>query len=71
MIPCWRDFLGKKEEAFEVEGTVTQALANTRFRVQLETEIDAVDQEGRRRVILEVGCVGTNLVHTLSASRVG
>lgn len=31
------DFLGKKEEAFEVEGTVTQALANTRFRVQLET----------------------------------
>lgn len=29
--------LSKKEEAFEVEGTVTQALANTRFRVQLET----------------------------------
>lgn len=29
--------LGNKEEAFEVEGTVTQALANTRFRVQLET----------------------------------
>lgn len=29
--------LAKKEEAFEVEGTVTQALANTRFRVQLET----------------------------------
>lgn len=29
--------LVKKEEAFEVEGTVTQALANTRFRVQLET----------------------------------
>lgn len=29
--------LTKKEEAFEVEGTVTQALANTRFRVQLET----------------------------------
>jgi translation initiation factor IF-1 len=27
----------KKEEALEVEGTVTQALANTRFRVQLET----------------------------------
>ena len=26
-----------KEEALEVEGTVTQALANTRFRVQLET----------------------------------
>ena len=25
----------EKEEAFEVEGTVTQALANTRFRVQL------------------------------------
>jgi len=43
----WPDFLptqskgflhlAKKEEAFEVEGTVTQALANTRFRVQLET----------------------------------
>ena len=31
------DFMAKNEEAFEVEGTVTQALANTRFRVQLET----------------------------------
>jgi translation initiation factor IF-1 len=30
-------FMSKKEEAFEVEGTVTQALANTRFRVQLDT----------------------------------
>ena len=30
-------FMAKNEEAFEVEGTVTQALANTRFRVQLET----------------------------------
>ena len=29
--------MAKKEEAFEVEGTVTQALANTRFRVQLDT----------------------------------
>ena len=29
--------MGKKEEAFEVEGTVTQALANTRFRVKLDT----------------------------------
>jgi translation initiation factor IF-1 len=28
--------MGKKEDALEVEGTVTQALANTRFRVQLE-----------------------------------
>ena len=28
--------MNKKEEALEVEGTVTQALANTRFRVQLE-----------------------------------
>jgi translation initiation factor IF-1 len=27
----------KNEESFEVEGTVTQALANTRFRVQLDT----------------------------------
>lgn len=30
-------FMSKKEEAFEVEGTVVAALANTRFRVQLET----------------------------------
>ena len=29
--------MGKQEEALEVDGTVTQALANTRFRVQLET----------------------------------
>ena len=29
--------MAKKDEAFEVEGTVTQALANTRFRVQLDT----------------------------------
>jgi len=29
--------MAKKEEALEVEGTVTQALANTRFRVKLET----------------------------------
>ena len=29
--------MGKKEDAFEVDGTVTQALANTRLRVQLET----------------------------------
>ena len=28
--------MNKKEEALEVEGTVTQALANTRFRVQLD-----------------------------------
>ena len=26
-----------KEEAFEVDGTVVQALANTRFKVKLET----------------------------------
>jgi len=26
----------KKEDALEVEGTVTQALANTRFRVKLD-----------------------------------
>ncbi len=26
----------EKEEALEVDGTVTQALANTRFRVQIE-----------------------------------
>jgi translation initiation factor IF-1 len=29
--------MSRKEEALEVEGTVTQALANTRFRVQLDT----------------------------------
>jgi translation initiation factor IF-1 len=29
--------MASKEEAFEVNGTVTQALANTRFRVELET----------------------------------
>lgn len=29
--------MSKKEEALEVEGTVTQALANTRFKVQLES----------------------------------
>jgi translation initiation factor IF-1 len=29
--------MAQKEEAFVVSGTVTQALANTRFRVQLET----------------------------------
>jgi len=31
-----KEFMAK-EEAFEVDGTVTQALANTRFRVELET----------------------------------
>jgi len=29
--------MADKDEAFEVEGTVTQALANTRFRVELDT----------------------------------
>ena len=29
--------MGQKEDAFVVSGTVTQALANTRFRVQLDT----------------------------------
>jgi translation initiation factor IF-1 len=29
--------MATKEDAFVVSGTVTQALANTRFRVQLET----------------------------------
>jgi translation initiation factor IF-1 len=31
------DSMAEKEEAFVVSGTVTQALANTRFRVQLDT----------------------------------
>ncbi len=29
--------MAKEEGAFEVDGTVTQALANTRFRVKLDT----------------------------------
>jgi translation initiation factor IF-1 len=29
-------FMAQKEEALEVEGVVTQALANTRFRVTLD-----------------------------------
>ena len=29
--------MAQKEEALEVEGTVTQALANTRFRVTLDS----------------------------------
>ena len=29
--------MAQKEDAFVVSGTVTQALANTRFRVQLDT----------------------------------
>jgi translation initiation factor IF-1 len=36
-VSCREVFMVKKEEALEVEGTVTQALANTRFRVQLES----------------------------------
>lgn len=35
--PPYRAVMTKKEEAIEVEGTVTEALANTRFRVQLES----------------------------------
>jgi translation initiation factor IF-1 len=34
--------MARKEEALEVEGTVTQALANTRFRVQLETGVEVM-----------------------------
>lgn len=34
--------MAKKEEALEVEGTVTQALANTRFRVQLENGVEVM-----------------------------
>ena len=29
--------VAKEKESFELEGTVVQALANTRFRVQLDT----------------------------------
>ena len=34
--------MARKEEALEVEGTVTQALANTRFRVQLNTGVEVM-----------------------------
>jgi translation initiation factor IF-1 len=33
--PTSESFMAEKEEALEVEGVVTQALANTRFRVQI------------------------------------
>lgn len=32
----WEPCMAEKEEALEVEGVVTQALANTRFRVTVE-----------------------------------
>ena len=49
--------LGTKEEAFEVEGTVTQALANTRFRVQLETGTEVMAHvAGRMESISFVSC---------------
>ena len=32
----WEPCMAEKEEALEVEGVVTQALANTRFRVTIE-----------------------------------
>jgi translation initiation factor IF-1 len=35
--PSGKCSMAKKEEAIEVDGTVTEALANTRFRVQLES----------------------------------
>ena len=34
-----------KDEAFEVEGTVVQALANTRFKVELETGNEVLAHE--------------------------
>ena len=35
-VRVWEPCMAEKEEALEVEGVVTQALANTRFRVTLE-----------------------------------
>lgn len=35
-VRVWEPGMAEKEEALEVEGVVTQALANTRFRVTLE-----------------------------------
>ena len=37
-----------KDEAFEVEGTVVQALANTRFKVELETGNEVLAHVARR-----------------------
>ncbi|QGJ71833.1 Translation initiation factor IF-1 [Planctomycetales bacterium 10988] len=34
--------MAEKEEAIEVEGVVTQALANTRFRVKLEGDHEVI-----------------------------
>lgn len=36
MVESYISIMAKKEEAIEVEGVVTEALANTRFRVQLD-----------------------------------
>ena len=47
----------KKEEAIEVEGTVTEALANTGFRVQLESGHSVIAHvAGRMPSILSVSC---------------
>ena len=52
----------KKEEAIEVEGTVTEALANTRFRVQLE---------GGHKVIAHVaGRMRKNFIRIVPGDRV-
>ena len=36
-VPALEWYMVKKEEAIEVDGTVLEALANTRFRVQLDS----------------------------------
>ena len=45
-----------KDDAFEVNGTVTQALANTRFKVELETgnEILAHDAGRMRKNFIRI-----------------
>jgi translation initiation factor IF-1 len=35
-VVVWERLMTKKDEAIEVEGVVVEALANTRFRVQIE-----------------------------------
>jgi len=52
----------KKEEAIEVEGVVTEALANTRFRVELE---------GGHRVIAHVaGRMRKNFIRIVPGDKV-
>ena len=63
--------MSKKEDAFEVEGTVTQALANTRFRVQLETgsEVMAHVAGKMRNHAVAVGGIRMQRVRVIAQGR--